>query len=108
MSAARSRLPDRRYHEGFEFEHGGVRYRAGIGFYGHGKIGEVFLDADKVGSAAETLARDSAVLLSIFLQYGCPLEALRHAIKRNPNGEAAGPIGKLLDLLASHNQVAQP
>ena len=100
MSSARSRLPDLRSHEVFEFEHCGIRYTAGVGRYGHGRIGEVFLNASKSGTAIETHARDGAVILSLLLQHGCPIDAIRQTITRNPDGSAAGPFGTLLDLLA--------
>jgi ribonucleoside-diphosphate reductase alpha chain len=100
MSAARSSLPRRREHEVFEFEHDCLHYTAGIGRYGYGPIGEVFLDVSKAGTAIQTYARDSAIILSLLLQHGCPIETVRHALTRNPDGKAAGPIGALLDLLA--------
>jgi ribonucleoside-diphosphate reductase alpha chain len=100
MSAARSRLPDRREGEVFHFEHQGLHYTVGIGRYGHGPIGEVFLDSNKSGTAIQTYARDSAVILSLLLQHGCPIETIRHAMTRSSDGKAAGPIGALLDLLA--------
>jgi ribonucleoside-diphosphate reductase alpha chain len=101
MSSARSRLPDLRMHEVFEFDHLGHHYTAGIGRYGHGRIGEVFLNASKSGTAIETHARDGAVILSLLLQHGCPINAIRETITRNPDGSAAGPFGTLLDLLAN-------
>ncbi len=100
MTAARSRMPERRDGEIFEFEHIGIRYTACVGRYGYGAVGEVFLNASKSGTAIETHARDAAVVLSLLLQHGCPIETIRHAITRNPDGTAAGPIGTLLDLLA--------
>ena len=100
MSSARSRLPDLRVHEVFEFDHLGHHYTAGIGRYGQGRIGEVFLNASKSGTAIETHARDGAVILSLLLQHGCPIDAIRQTITRNPDGSAAGPFGTLLDLLA--------
>ncbi len=100
MSAARSRLPDRRAGEIFEFEHCGIRYTAGIGRFGHGRIGEVFLNASKSGTAIETHARDGAVMLSLLLQHGCSIDVIRQTITRNPDGSAAGPFGTLLDLIA--------
>jgi ribonucleoside-diphosphate reductase alpha chain len=98
--AARSRLPDRRESERFEFVHGGVRYMVDVGRYGHGPIGEVFMDANKVGTAIQVYGRDSAILLSLLLQHGCAMDTIRHALTRNPDGSAAGPIGTLLDLLS--------
>jgi ribonucleoside-diphosphate reductase alpha chain len=108
MSAARSRLPDKREHEVFHFEHEGLHYVAGIGRYGHGPIGEVFLNSNKSGTAIQTYARDSAVILSLLLQHGCPIETIRDAVTRNSDGKAAGPIGALLDLLSGpHGQPLQ-
>ena len=101
MTSARSRMPDRRASEIFEFDHLGHRYVAGIGRYGHGRIGEVFLNCGKAGTAIETHARDGAVILSLLLQHGCPIDAIRQTITRNPDGSAAGPFGTLLDLLAA-------
>lgn len=98
--SARSRLPNRREHEVFKFWHGGFLYTAGIGRYGHGPIGEVFLDADKAGTAIQTHARDGAVILSLLLQHGCAIETIRKTVTRLPNGDAAGPFGTLLDLIA--------
>lgn len=100
MNAARSRLPHRREHEVIEFEHAGIRYTAGVGRYGYGgRVAEVFLDAGKAGTAIATHARDGAVILSLLLQHGCPLEIIRKAVTRLPDGSAAGPFGTLLDLI---------
>ena len=38
--------------------------------------------------------------LSIALQHGVDADTLRHALMRNGNGVASGPLGTLLDLLA--------
>lgn len=100
MTSARSRLPDRRYCETFEFEHLGIRYAACIGRYGHGVIGEVFLNASRSGTQIETHARDNAILLSLLLQHGCRIDVIRQTITRNPDNSAAGAIGMLLDLIA--------
>lgn len=102
--SARSCLHARRPHEVFEFEHLGQVYTAGLGFYGHGRLGEVFLNASKAGSTVETHARDSAVVLSLLLQYGCPIETIRHAVTRLSDGSPAGPVGTLLDLIAKRDQ----
>lgn len=96
----RQTLPQRRAHEVFSFEHWGQRFHAGIGRASpSAPIQEVWINTGKSGTQAETLARDSAVILSIALQYGVPLDDLRHAIMRDANGSASGPIGALLDLL---------
>lgn len=99
MTATRRNLPARRFHESVGFSHWGVNYNVGLGRFPDGQLGEVFINTDKIGTAADVLARDSAVLLSLALQYGVPIARLRKSIMREPNGEASGPIGKLLDML---------
>ena len=49
----RKRLPNRRGHEVIEFTHNGFGYTAGIGRFDDGKLAEVFLNADKIGTAIE-------------------------------------------------------
>jgi hypothetical protein len=99
---ARNRLPDRREHTVINFTTSdGFRYTAGLGYFEDGRLAEIFLNADKIGTAIETAARDSAVVASLALQHGVPPDTIRHALTRNGNGEASGPLGMLLDLLAS-------
>jgi ribonucleoside-diphosphate reductase alpha chain len=99
----RERLLNRRLHEVVQFEHGGFTYVAGIGRFDDGKLAEVFLNADKVGTAIETQARDAAVTASLFFQNGGSPEILllRRALTRNADGSASGALGKLLDILLS-------
>src|SRR5438067_10491271 len=96
----RQRLPNRRAHEILDFEHAGFRYIAGVGRFSDGRLAEVFLNVAKTGTALETSARDSAIVASLALQHGVEPETIRHAILRNSDGSAAGPLGALLDMLA--------
>lgn len=98
----RAALPNRRHAERFPFYHDGQRC---YGSLGYGNINdaspsEIFLDAGKPGSGLNAMARDFAVVVSIALQYGVPLEVMRNAITRLDDGIAAGPGGMLLDLIA--------
>jgi hypothetical protein len=102
-TAVRERVPNRREHELITFEHAGFRYTAGLGYFPDGRLAEVFLNADKIGTAIETAAHDSAVVVSLALQHGVPPDTIRHALTRNGNGEASGPLGALLDLLAAES-----
>jgi hypothetical protein len=97
----RKRLPNRRGHLLLDFEADGFRYTAGLGFFEDGRLAEVFLNASKIGTPIETAARDSAVVASIALQHGVPPDTIRHALTRDRNGNASGPLGTLLDLLAA-------
>jgi hypothetical protein len=97
----RSPLPLRRSHEIFNFRHWGRKFIAGIGrASSRDPIQEVWINTGKSGEQMETLARDSAVLISLGLQHGVPLSAMQKAIMRDLDGEPTGPIGKLLDLIA--------
>ena len=94
-------MPDRRGHELLDFEHGGIRYTAGIGRFEDGSLAEVFLSTHKHGTAVDVNARDAAVAASLLLQYGCPADTLSRALTRNGDGSASGPLARALDLLAS-------
>jgi len=94
---ARDRLPNRRACETIAFEKDGSRYCLTIGFYRDGRPGEVFLNHDRSNSTLDALSSDAAILASIAIQFGCPLDVIRHALKRNSRGEAQSPIGIALD-----------
>ena len=98
--SARSRLHNRRRHDSFDWEHDGMRYRVGLGFYGDGRLGEIFLDCVKGDTPLDVRARDDAVLLSMLLQHNCSIDTIRHAMMRRGDGSALGLVGALLDFLA--------
>jgi hypothetical protein len=102
MSATqrRERLPNRRLGETFELEVAGLRYTCTIGRFGDGRVAEIFLLNHKAGSQADTNAKDSAIVASIALQYGVPIEIIRRALTRDSHGRATGPLGAALDRLA--------
>lgn len=95
----RTRLPNRRAAETFELTAGDMNYRATVGRFEDGQVAEIFLSNHKVGSQADTAARDSAVVASIALQHGVPLEVIRKALMRDSQGRPNGPLGVALDLL---------
>jgi hypothetical protein len=98
----RRQLPQRRSHELVDFEHAGHRYTAGLGFFETGGLAEIFINVPgRSGSAIEAVARDAAILTSICLQPGASIETIRHALTRNSDGSASGPVGVALDLLSS-------
>jgi len=92
--APRQRLPNRRSHWLYRFECDGQVYTGGIGRFDDGRIAEVFINGSKVGTAAETNAQDAAIVASLALQHGCPVETVRHALARS--GGSAGPLATLL------------
>jgi hypothetical protein len=95
----RERLPNKRACETIAFERNGLHYHATIGFFTDLRPGEIFLNHDSSDSLADVLASDAAIAVSLALQFGCPIETIRHALERNSQGEAASPIGAALDLL---------
>jgi hypothetical protein len=88
----RQRLPNRRGNEIVDFEHAGQRYTAAISRFPSGDLAEIFLTCGKYGAAVHLHAQDSAVLASLALQSGVPVETILHAVK--------GPIGQALALFA--------
>jgi hypothetical protein len=94
----RQRLRDRRPHWLYRFECDGQHYTGGIGRFDDGRIAEIFINGSKVGTAAETNAQDAAIVVSLALQHGCPLETIHHALIRS--GGTSGPVATLLNEIA--------
>jgi hypothetical protein len=63
-------------------------------------LGEIFLQNHKAGSMAGINAQDAAVVCSLALQHGVPLETIRRALMRDGNGHASGPLATALDRLS--------
>jgi hypothetical protein len=101
VDKSRERLANRRAAETFDLEADGQRYCATVGRFPDGRLAEIFLSAAKCGSQADTNARDSAVVLSIAVQHGVPLDMLRKALMRNSRGLPCGPLAVALDMVAT-------
>jgi hypothetical protein len=99
--STREGLPNRRACESFGFEDGGMKYTASIASYSDGRLAEVFVSNHKSGSDADAAAKDSAVVCSIALQFGVPVEIIRKALLRDPRGNPSSPLGAALDIIAS-------
>jgi hypothetical protein len=95
----RDRLPNRRSAVTTSFERDGARFEMTAGYYPDGRPGEIFLSADRANSLLDFLMSDAAILASLALQYGAPLDEIKHALKRTTGGEAASPIGTALDCI---------
>lgn len=102
----REKLPNRRPTDGISFVHDGQNYTAHVGPYPDGRIAEIFVSGQKVGTAIDTGAREASTILSIALQWGAEFESIRRALPRDPQGRATGPIGAIMDLLAKDSEVA--
>jgi hypothetical protein len=93
----RHRLSNRRASETFDIESQGLRFTVTASRYDDGRLGEIFITNHKAGSMAGINAADAAVVCSIALQYGVPLDVIRAALMRDALGEASGPLGVALD-----------
>jgi hypothetical protein len=98
--SGRQRLPNRRQCESFEFRHAGHPFTLTAGHYPDNRIGEIFISSNRAGSQVEAVARDSAIAVSIALQFGAPLETIRAALTKDFNGQPATLLGAALDALA--------
>ena len=96
----RLHLPDRRASIVFAFECNGLHYTASASWFDDGRLGEVFVGNHRADSHADACAKDAAILASVALQFGAPLDVLRRALLRDSQGRPSTPIGTVLDLLA--------
>jgi hypothetical protein len=99
MTNARRRLPNRRNSVTFDFEANGLFYCCTVSYYPDGALGEIFISNAKVNSHSDAAAKDSAVVASLALQHGVPLETIRHALLRDARGVASSPLGVALDAI---------
>ena len=100
----RERLPNRRASEVFELETMGLRFTVSVSKYCDGRPAEVFITNHRAGSAAGIMACDAAVVCSIALQYGVPIQVIRKALMRDSRGRASGPLGVALDCIADEEK----
>jgi hypothetical protein len=94
-------LANRRLAETFELTVAGLHYTCTVGRFPDGSIAELFLNNHKSNSAADTSARDSAIVFSIAVQCGADPEVIRRALSRDSQGRPSGPLGTGLDLIAA-------
>ena len=99
----RQRLPNRRLSETFELESQGLRFTATFSQFSDDSLAEVFLQNHKAGSMAGINAQDAAVVCSIALQYGVPLDVIKRALMRNADGSGSGPLAVALDHIAGEH-----
>ncbi len=76
VQPVRRRLADTRESRTHKFSVGGHEGYMHVGFFEDGTPGEVFLTMSKQGSTISGLMDSIAILISVALQYGVPLESL--------------------------------
>ncbi len=90
----RKRLPDERTAIAHKFSIGGHEGYIHVGLYEDGTPGEVFLRMNKEGSVISGLMDSVAILTSVALQYGVPLESLVNKfshVRFEPSGFTNNP-----------------
>ena len=98
---ARERLPNRRASFSFNFSCGPHQYVATVSYFpGSDRYAEIFLGNGRAGSDVDAAAKDSAVVCSIALQHGTPIETIRKALLRDARDNASSPLGTALDIIA--------
>ena len=89
----RERLPDRRTGYIQKAVIGGHKVYLHTGEYADGRLGEIFIDMHKEGTAFRSLMNNFAIAVSIGLQYGVPLEEFVEAFvftRFEPSGIVTG------------------
>ena len=95
----RTSLPARRIQYTSEITHEGFLYSVSVGCHANGRPGEIFIQAHKAASPLEAVARDAAILLSLAIQHGVPLQQMREAVTRDGRGQPATIVGAVLDAM---------
>ena len=104
----RNRLPARRPCETFNFQLSGLSYTASVGFDTKGQPAEIFLGAGKAGTHLAVATQEAAIITSLALQYGVPLQVLRSSALRAENGTAEGSVGFLIDAICKRLEAKEP
>ena len=99
----RRRLRNRRASETFELHAQGLKFTCTVSRFADGSLGEIFLSNHKAGSMAGINAQYAAVVCSLAIQYGVPLDVIRRALMRDARGRASGPLATALDLLVERD-----
>jgi hypothetical protein len=102
----RRTLPQRRPAETFDLWFWNQNFTVTVGFYPDSTPGEVFIDGGKTGQDVQSTARDAAILLSLGLQHGTPIETIRRAVTRGASGEPASILGAIVDALPARGRGA--
>jgi hypothetical protein len=103
----RRTLPQRRAAETFDLRFWNQLFTVTVGFCADGTPGEIFIDGGKTGQDVQSTARDAAVMLSLALQHGTPIETIRRAFTRDSSGAAVSILGAIIDAIATKTLAAR-
>jgi len=96
-------LPQRRHTESFEVQFWKQRWHVSLGYYAdHQTIGELFINPLRTpGTELDAMCRDAAIMFSLAIQHGTPVETIRAALTRDANGAASSIMGEILDRIGA-------
>lgn len=95
----RATLPQRRHNETSTILFKDKEFRVTLGFFADEVTpGEVFVAGPKE-SELDAFARDAAILLSLCIQHGVPIETITNALTRDQDGTPSTLIGLVADRL---------
>jgi hypothetical protein len=100
----RKRLHNRRQYELIYSPFRGCHYILTLSRFPTGDVAEIFVCPGRPGSDAAADANDAAIVISLSVQHGMPLEALRRSISRIEGNEAASTAGAVPDILAAERE----
>jgi hypothetical protein len=98
-AAARKRLANRGPCRTSEIEFAGLHFKISAGYFLTGELAEIFISNHKRGNAVDTAVRDAGILISLCLQYSCPVEVISGAVSRNRDETASGVVAAVLDAI---------
>src|SRR5690606_15091978 len=93
VTREREKLPNRRQGHTQKANGGGHQVYPRTGWFGGGRLGEIFIDMHKEGAAFRAMMNNFAIAISLGLQYGVPLEEYVEAFtftKFEPAGIVTG------------------
>lgn len=86
-AAVHHRLPNRRPNLTASVDHNGATIAVSAGLDpATGRLAEIFITAGKEGSETRHVLEDAAVIVSLALQHGIPLDALARSLSRVSDG----------------------
>jgi ribonucleoside-diphosphate reductase alpha chain len=92
----RELLPVRRSHETTKVKHGKRSVFVAVGRYPDGRPGEVFIDTAKEGTELCSLMDAFAMMVSLALQHGCPVDLVVKALKDFEPGQIPRTVADIL------------
>jgi hypothetical protein len=98
---ARNKLPNRRASVVLAFRWGSLDFTTGFSRCATtGRVLELFIANHKAAGAIDHIAKDSAIVCSIALQFGADFEVIRCGLLRDSQGKPASPLGAAMDAIA--------